>query len=75
MRESIANAQDAVRQFEQGAQVTPAEVAAQIKRGIERNARRVLIGKDARLLDMLGRLRPGSYDTVMLEHVVRTYKK
>ncbi len=68
--ERIDNPQSAVQQFEEGAQTTPSEAASQIIDGIRRNASRVLIGKDARLLDLLARLKPGSYDTFMLKHVV-----
>jgi short-subunit dehydrogenase len=68
--ERIDDPEGAVRQFEQRAQTTPAEAASQIIDGMKRKAPRVLIGRDARLLDMLSRLRPGSYDTFMLKNVV-----
>ncbi len=71
--ERIDDPEGAVRQFEEQAQTTPSEAAKQIIDGIRRKAPRVLIGKDARLLDMLARLKPGSYDTFMLKHVVRQY--
>lgn len=71
--ERIDDPAGAVRQFEERAQTTPFEAASQIIEGIRREAPRVLIGKDARLLDILARLRPGSYDTFMLKHVVRRY--
>jgi short-subunit dehydrogenase len=71
--ERIDDPEGAVRQFEERAQTTPAEAASQIIDGIKRKAPRVLIGRDARLLDMLSRLRPGSYDTFMLKHVVSHY--
>ena len=71
--EHIPNPGHEVRQFEERAQTTPAEAADQIIDGIRRNAPRVLIGKDARLMDILARLKPGSYDDFMLKHVVTRY--
>jgi short-subunit dehydrogenase len=71
--EPIDNPEAALRQFEERAQTTPAEAASQIIDGIRRGAPRVLIGKDARLLDLLARLKPGSYDTFMLKYVVSRY--
>jgi short-subunit dehydrogenase len=47
--------------FEQMARTTPAAAALRIVRGIERNEPRILIGGDARLLDMIQRLRPATY--------------
>ncbi|HEY2677346.1 MAG TPA: SDR family NAD(P)-dependent oxidoreductase [Steroidobacteraceae bacterium] len=47
--------------FEQMARTTPAAAAQRIVRGIERNEPRILIGGDARLLDIIQRFRPASY--------------
>ncbi len=47
--------------FEQMARTTPAAAALRIVRGIERNEPRILIGGDARLLDMIQRFRPATY--------------
>lgn len=47
--------------FEKIARTTPQAAAQRIVRGIERNERRILIGGDARLLDIIQRLRPASY--------------
>jgi short-subunit dehydrogenase len=47
--------------FEQMARTTPAAAAQRIVRGIERNEPRILIGSDARLLDMIQRIRPATY--------------
>lgn len=53
-------------------QGTSAESAAlQIVQGIQRNARRVLIGRDARLADKLVRLLGGSYPTLVLLYLRR----
>jgi short-subunit dehydrogenase len=47
--------------FEQMARTTPATAAQRIVRGIERNEPRILIGGDARLLDIIQRFRPATY--------------
>lgn len=48
--------------FEKQALTTPAGAAATIIRGIERNRRRILIGRDAKLIDWIVRFLPGSYE-------------
>ena len=50
----------------------PPRHADAIVRGMRRNAPRVLIGKDARRIDVLARIRPGSYDRVIEGYVKRT---
>jgi short-subunit dehydrogenase len=47
--------------FERLARTTPAEAARRIIRGIERNEPRILIGGDARLLDLIQRFKPATY--------------
>jgi short-subunit dehydrogenase len=47
--------------FEKMARTSPATAARRIIRGIERNEPRILIGADARFLDLLQRLRPATY--------------
>jgi NAD(P)-dependent dehydrogenase (short-subunit alcohol dehydrogenase family) len=47
--------------FERAFRTTSDEAAATILRGVRRNARRVLIGGDARALDLLQRLFPAGY--------------
>ncbi len=57
---------DAVgRRFERQFRVTADEAAEVILRGVQRNARRVLIGTDARLLDLMQRVFPGSYHGIV----------
>ncbi len=73
--EPVLNPAAAVKNFENTSQTTPDEAARQIIEGIRKNAPRVLIGRDARFMDRLARLKPGSYDTFMLEHVVTRYDK
>jgi short-subunit dehydrogenase len=51
---------------------TPPPVAAQtILRGIEKNAPRILIGNDARFMDLLQRFRPGTYWAVMAKRMAK----
>ena len=52
---------DAIERFENAAQTTPEVAARRIVRGIENNELRILIGLDARIIDVLQRLRPANY--------------
>jgi short-subunit dehydrogenase len=64
MREAH-NADELGERFERMAGTTPAAAAQCIVRGIERNQRRILIGRDARILDVIQRLLPSSYWSVL----------
>jgi short-subunit dehydrogenase len=50
-----------IERFESVAQTTPKQAALRIIKGIERNEPRILIGNDARFMDILQRFRPASY--------------
>jgi short-subunit dehydrogenase len=50
-----------IERFDNAARTTPASAARQIIRGIEHNAPRILIGTDARCLDLVQRFRPATY--------------
>ena len=71
--EPIADIESAVRSFEARQKISSAEAASQIIRGIQRDAPRLLIGNDVKLLDILARLAPAAYDLFMLKFVVRDY--
>ena len=58
---SAAGHRESVARFERLARTCPEGAAARILRGIERSEPRILIGRDAYQLDILQRLRPGSY--------------
>lgn len=73
--DKISNPERAAQHFEQRARTTAAEAARQIIAGIQRNAPRVIIGQDAKFLDWLGRLKPGSYDAFMLKQIVQEDEK
>jgi short-subunit dehydrogenase len=60
LRESVSMVELGDR-FERLARTTPQEAARRIIRGIERNEPRILIGSDAKLLDLIQRFRPASY--------------
>jgi short-subunit dehydrogenase len=50
-----------IERFETLAKTTPAAAALRIIKGIEKNQPRILIGNDARFMDLLQRLRPATY--------------
>jgi len=50
-----------IDRFEAVAKTTPAAAAQRIIAGIEKNEKRILIGGDARFMDLLQRFRPSSY--------------
>ena len=52
---------ESLERFDNAARTSPAKAARRILDGIENNRPRILIGNDARFVDMLQRLRPGTY--------------
>jgi short-subunit dehydrogenase len=60
LRESVSMVELGDR-FDRLARTTPLEAARRIIRGIERNEPRILIGRDARYLDIIQRLKPATY--------------
>jgi NAD(P)-dependent dehydrogenase (short-subunit alcohol dehydrogenase family) len=52
---------EAARRFEELARTTPETAALRIVRGVQRNARRVLIGPDAHAIDLMQRLTGSGY--------------
>jgi short-subunit dehydrogenase len=50
-----------IERFDQLAKTTPQAAALRIIAGIEKNQPRILIGNDARFMDLLQRLRPATY--------------
>jgi short-subunit dehydrogenase len=60
LRESV-DPKDLGDRFDQLARTSPEAAAQRIVRGIERNDPRILIGWDARFLDLFQRLRPATY--------------
>ena len=54
-----------IERFDEMAINTPAAAAQRIITGIEKNAPRILIGGDAKFMDLLQRLLPGTYWSIM----------
>jgi short-subunit dehydrogenase len=54
-----------IERFDAIARTTPAAAALRIITGIEKNQPRILIGNDARLMDLLQRFRPATYWSVL----------
>jgi short-subunit dehydrogenase len=61
--------------FEKAFRVTAESAAETILRGVERDARRVLIGLDAHLLDLMQRILPGHYHGIVAAAARRTLKR
>jgi NAD(P)-dependent dehydrogenase (short-subunit alcohol dehydrogenase family) len=61
----ITNADKARRRFERLFRTSPDDAAEIILRGVRKNARRVLIGREAHVLDLLQRLIPSHYQSVV----------
>src|SRR5256714_4673019 len=62
----------AIERFDSVARTTPAAAALRIIKGIEKNQPRILIGNDARLMDLLQRFLPGSYWAVLARRLGAT---
>src|SRR6267378_1115462 len=63
-----------IERFDAIAKTTPAAAALRIIQGIENNQPRILIGNDARFMDLLQRLRPGSYWSVLARRIEKMAK-
>ncbi len=57
--------QEAIARFEQLTPTSPESAAARILKGVERREPRILIGRDARQIDIVQRLRPATYWKMM----------
>lgn len=60
---------EAIERFDRAAKTTPTEAARRIVAGIEKNEPRILIGSDARLMDLLQRFRPATYWAVLAKRI------
>jgi len=61
--------------FDQFAGTTPKDAALRIIKGIEKNEPRILIGSDARFMDLLQRFRPATYWRVMARRSEKMLRK
>ena len=64
----------AIEWFDQFARTTPKDAALRIIAGIEKNQPRILIGNDARLMDLLQRLLPATYWRVLARRTEKMRK-
>ncbi len=63
-----------IERFDAIAKTTPRDAALRIIQGIEKNQPRILIGSDARFMDLLQRLLPGTYWNVMARRIGKMEK-
>ena len=63
-----------IERFDSLAKTTPAAAALRIITGIEKNQPRILIGNDARFMDLVQRLRPGTYWAVLGRRIEKLAK-
>jgi short-subunit dehydrogenase len=63
-----------IDRFDVIAKTSAKDAALRIIKGIERNEPRILIGGDARFMDILQRLRPGTYWNVMAKRIEKMSK-
>ena len=66
---------EAIDRFDKVATKSPGAAAARIMHGIERNEPRILIGSDARFMDLLQRFRPTAYWAVLARRIEKMANK
>jgi short-subunit dehydrogenase len=64
-----------IERFDAIAQTSPKDAALRIIKGIEKNEPRILIGSDARFMELLQRFRPATYWNVMAKRIEKMSKK
>src|SRR5438270_3179219 len=64
----------AIERFDKIAKTSPRDAALRIIKGIERNEPRILIGSDARVMDLLQRFMPATYWSVMARRLEKGVK-
>jgi short-subunit dehydrogenase len=64
-----------IERFDAIAKTTPAAAAQRIITGIEKNQPRILIGNDARIMDLLQRFRPATYWAVLAKRIEKMAAK
>jgi short-subunit dehydrogenase len=64
-----------IERFDAVAKTSPQAAAQRIIRGIEKNEPRILIGADARFMDLLQRFRPATYWSVLARRIERATSK
>jgi short-subunit dehydrogenase len=64
-----------IERFDAVARTTPTAAALRIIEGIEKNQPRILIGNDARFMDLLQRFRPATYWAVLARRIEKMAAK
>jgi short-subunit dehydrogenase len=64
-----------IERFDALAKTTPAAAAVRIIEGIEKNQPRILIGNDARFMDLMQRFRPATYWAVLARRIEKITAK
>jgi short-subunit dehydrogenase len=64
-----------IERFDAVAKTAPAAAAQRIIKGIEKNQPRILIGNDARVMDLLQRFRPATYWAVLAKRIEKMAAK
>ena len=66
---------ESIDRFDAIAKTTPPAAAQRIISGIEKNQPRILIGSDARIMDLLQRFRPATYWAVLARRIEKMGEK
>jgi short-subunit dehydrogenase len=66
---------ESIDRFDAIAKTTPPDAARRIIAGIEKNQPRILIGRDATLMDLLQRFRPATYWAVLAKRIGKQEEK
>ena len=66
---------ESIERFDAVARTTPKDAALRIIKGIEKNQPRILIGNDARFMDLLQRFRPATYWAAMAKRIEKMSRK
>ena len=64
-----------IERFEAASKTSPQQAALRIIKGIENNEPRILIGSDARMMDLLQRFRPATYWKVLSRRIEKAAAK
>ena len=64
-----------IERFDVIAKTSAKDAALRIIKGIEKNEPRILIGGDARFMDILQRFRPATYWNVMVKRIEKMSKR
>jgi butyryl-CoA dehydrogenase len=75
LQESAGSREEQAKRFDRMALTTPEKAARQILAAVERNRRRVLVGPDAKVIDLVSRLPAGLYQRVLTRAAAREAAK